>query len=124
MGYAGPDPGLSFEIMLDILLAVVIGAMGTMYGAVIGSVLFVLAKNDLQDLTKLGCAGGGWRAAVGPVVGPTRLTPPLAAVVGPAVCAVGLPRSHRCGGQAAGAGVAPTRLNAYFFDNLFNQGTT
>ncbi len=54
--YTGPDTTLSFEIMLDILLIVVIGGMGTIYGAVIGSVLFVLAQNYLQDLLKL--AGG------------------------------------------------------------------
>jgi branched-chain amino acid transport system permease protein len=41
--YTGPDTTLSFEIMLDILLIVVIGGMGTLYGAVIGSVLFVLS---------------------------------------------------------------------------------
>jgi branched-chain amino acid transport system permease protein len=51
--YTGPDTTLSFEIMLDILLVVVIGGMGTLYGAVIGSVLFVLAQNYLQDLLKL-----------------------------------------------------------------------
>ena len=48
--YNGPDTSLSFEIMLDILLIVVIGGMGTMYGAVIGAVLFVIAQNYLQDL--------------------------------------------------------------------------
>lgn len=52
--YTGPDTTLSFEIMLDILLIVVIGGMGTMYGAVVGAVLFVLAQNYLQDLLKLG----------------------------------------------------------------------
>jgi branched-chain amino acid transport system permease protein len=52
--YTGPDTTLSFEIMLDILLIVVIGGMGTLYGAVIGSVLFVFAQNYLQDLLKLG----------------------------------------------------------------------
>ena len=52
--YVGPDTTLSFEIMLDILLIVVIGGMGTLYGAVIGSVLFVLAQNYLQDLLKVG----------------------------------------------------------------------
>ena len=36
--YNGPDTTLSFEIMIDILLIVVIGGMGTMYGAVVGSV--------------------------------------------------------------------------------------
>ena len=37
--YNGPDTTLSFEIMLDVLLIVVIGGMGTIYGAVIGGVL-------------------------------------------------------------------------------------
>jgi branched-chain amino acid transport system permease protein len=36
--------------MLDILLMVVIGGMGTMYGAVIGATLFVFAQNYLQKL--------------------------------------------------------------------------
>ena len=39
--YNGPDTTLSFSIMIDILLMVVIGGMGTMYGAVIGAALFV-----------------------------------------------------------------------------------
>lgn len=52
--YTGPDTTLSFEIMLDILLIVVIGGMGTMYGAVIGAALFVLAQNYLQDLLAIG----------------------------------------------------------------------
>ena len=52
--YNGPDTSLSFEIMLDILLIVVIGGMGTVYGAVIGSVLFVLAQSYLQNLMQLG----------------------------------------------------------------------
>jgi branched-chain amino acid transport system permease protein len=51
--YNGPDTSLSFEIMLDILLIVVIGGMGTLYGALIGSVLFVVAQNYLQDLLRL-----------------------------------------------------------------------
>jgi len=51
--YVGPDTTLSFEIMLDVLLIVVIGGMGTLYGAVIGSVLFVTAQNYLQDLLRL-----------------------------------------------------------------------
>jgi branched-chain amino acid transport system permease protein len=51
--YNGPDTSLSFEIMVDILLIVVIGGMGTMYGALVGSVLFVLAQSYLQDLMKL-----------------------------------------------------------------------
>lgn len=48
--YVGPDTALSFEIMVDILLMVVIGGMGTMYGAVIGAALLVIAQNYLQEL--------------------------------------------------------------------------
>jgi branched-chain amino acid transport system permease protein len=51
--YTGPDTTLSFNIMIDILLMVVIGGMGTMYGAVIGATLFVVAQNYLQDLMRL-----------------------------------------------------------------------
>jgi branched-chain amino acid transport system permease protein len=51
--YNGPDTSLSFEIMLDVLLIVVIGGMGTIYGAAIGSGIFVVAQSYLQDLLKL-----------------------------------------------------------------------
>lgn len=51
--YNGPDTSLSFEIMLDVLLIVVIGGMGTLYGAAIGSALFLVAQSYLQDLLKL-----------------------------------------------------------------------
>lgn len=48
--YTGPDTTLALSIMIDILLMLVIGGMGTMYGAVLGVTLFVLAKNYLQGL--------------------------------------------------------------------------
>ncbi|MDP7149880.1 MAG: branched-chain amino acid ABC transporter permease [Paracoccaceae bacterium] len=48
--YTGPDTTLSFTIMIDILLMVVIGGMGTLWGAVIGAVLLVLAQYYLRDL--------------------------------------------------------------------------
>ena len=51
--YNGPDTSLSFEVMLDILLIVVIGGMGTLYGAAIGGALFLLAQSYLQDLMRL-----------------------------------------------------------------------
>ena len=51
--YTGPNTTLDFAIMIDILLMVVIGGMGTMYGAVIGATLFVVAQNYLQDAMKL-----------------------------------------------------------------------
>ena len=47
--YTGPNTTLDFGIMIDILLMVVIGGMGTMYGAVIGATIFVVAQNYLQD---------------------------------------------------------------------------
>jgi branched-chain amino acid transport system permease protein len=47
--YTGPNTTLDFGIMIDILLMVVIGGMGTMYGAVIGATLFIIAQNYLQD---------------------------------------------------------------------------
>jgi branched-chain amino acid transport system permease protein len=50
--YTGPDTTLSFNIMIDILLMVVIGGMGTMYGSVLGATLFVLAQTYLRDLMK------------------------------------------------------------------------
>ncbi len=52
--YIGPDVALSFDIMIDILLMVVIGGMGTMYGAVIGVVLMTLAQYYLKDIMALG----------------------------------------------------------------------
>jgi hypothetical protein len=52
--YNGPDTSLSFEIMMDVLLIVVIGGMGTIYGAAIGAVLFLVAQSYLQDLLRLG----------------------------------------------------------------------
>ena len=65
--YNGPDTSLSFEIMLDVLLIVVIGGMGTIYGAAIGAVIFVIAQSYLQDLLKLGSdatAGLPWLSAL------------------------------------------------------------
>jgi len=50
--YTGPNTTLDFAIMIDILLMVVIGGMGTMYGAVIGATIFVVAQNYLQDAMK------------------------------------------------------------------------
>jgi len=65
--YNGPDTSLSFEIMIDVLLIVVIGGMGTIYGAAIGAVLFVLAQSYLQDLLRVGseaASGLPWLAAL------------------------------------------------------------
>ncbi|MBN9593824.1 MAG: branched-chain amino acid ABC transporter permease [Afipia sp.] len=51
--YNGPDTTLSLEVMVDILLITVIGGMGTLYGAIIGSVLFMVAQTYLQDVMAL-----------------------------------------------------------------------
>jgi branched-chain amino acid transport system permease protein len=47
--YNGPDATLSFAQMLNILLMVVIGGMGTLYGAVVGAILVVLAQYYLNS---------------------------------------------------------------------------
>ncbi len=52
--YNGPDTSLSFEVMMDVLLMVVIGGMGTLYGAVVGAVVFLIAQSYLQDVLRLG----------------------------------------------------------------------
>ena len=70
--YNGPDTTLSFEIMLDVLLIVVIGGMGTIYGAVVGSVLLVLAQNYLQDLMKLAAIAVQGVPVLAQVVSPDR----------------------------------------------------
>ena len=70
--YNGPDTTLSFEIMLDVLLIVVIGGMGTIYGAVVGSVLLVLAQNYLQDLMKLGATAVEGIPVLAQLVSPDR----------------------------------------------------
>ena len=65
--YNGPDTSLSFEIMMDVLLMVVIGGMGTIYGAAIGAALFLVAQSYLQDLLKLGSEAASslpWLAAL------------------------------------------------------------
>ncbi|MGE0603618.1 MAG: branched-chain amino acid ABC transporter permease [Xanthobacteraceae bacterium] len=60
--YTGPDTTLSFAIMIDVLLMVVIGGMGTLYGAVIGATLMTVAESYLQtilgSLGKLGASAG------------------------------------------------------------------
>lgn len=54
--YVNPENVLNFELMVFILLMCVIGGMGTLYGAIVGAALFILAQNYLQDL--LGAISG------------------------------------------------------------------
>ena len=72
--YNGPDTTLSFEIMLNILLMLVIGGMGTMYWrAVVGASLFVFAQSYLQDgLHRIHESVSGiarWRCCSSPTAG-------------------------------------------------------
>jgi branched-chain amino acid transport system permease protein len=48
--YVGPQATLGFNVMLNILLMAVIGGLGTVYGAVVGVVVFTVAENYLQLL--------------------------------------------------------------------------
>lgn len=54
MRYTGPDSVLHLNIMIDILLMVVIGGMGSMYGAIIGATILMLARNYLNELMEVG----------------------------------------------------------------------
>ena len=59
--YNGPDASLSFSIMIDILLMVVIGGMGTLYGPALGAAVIVLAEYYLQPgLQAVSDATQGW----------------------------------------------------------------
>ena len=47
--YVGPDTALSFSIQVDVLVMVVVGGMGSLYGSIVGAALFVVAESYLQD---------------------------------------------------------------------------
>ena len=48
--YVGPQTTVSFNVVLNVLLMCVIGGLGTLYGAAIGVVVFVVGENYLQLL--------------------------------------------------------------------------
>ena len=48
--YVGPDTALSFSIQVDVLVMVVVGGMGSLYGAIVGAALFVFAESYLRDV--------------------------------------------------------------------------
>ena len=58
--YVGPDTALSFSIQVDVLVMVVVGGMGSLYGAIVGAALFVFAESYLQ-----GAMAGLSQAAAG-----------------------------------------------------------
>jgi len=70
--YTGPDVVLSFDIMLDILLMVVIGGMGTMVGAVIGVVIMTLAQYYLKDLMAAGATASSDMPLLPDLLNPDR----------------------------------------------------
>ncbi|HWK67781.1 MAG TPA: branched-chain amino acid ABC transporter permease [Rhizobiaceae bacterium] len=70
--YVGPDVALSFGIMIDILLMVVIGGMGTMMGAVIGVVIMSLAQFYLKDLMEMGAEATAGLPLLSDLLNPDR----------------------------------------------------
>jgi branched-chain amino acid transport system permease protein len=59
--YNGPAATLSFDLMVDILLMVVIGGMGTLYGPALGAVVLVMAEYYLQPaMAAISGALAGW----------------------------------------------------------------
>jgi branched-chain amino acid transport system permease protein len=70
--YTGPATTLSLEIMIDILLIVVIGGMGTLYGAVVGTTLFIVAQNYLQNLMGVAAEATAWVPILGGLLDPDR----------------------------------------------------
>jgi branched-chain amino acid transport system permease protein len=70
--YTGPDVVLAFPIMLDILLMVVIGGMGTMVGAVLGVVVMTLAQFYLKDLMQAGAAAAAGIPLLPRLIDPDR----------------------------------------------------
>ena len=53
VGYANPESVLGVPIMLDVLLMVIIGGMGTLYGALAGAAFLRFAYTFLPDLQNL-----------------------------------------------------------------------
>lgn len=53
VGYANPESVLGVPIMLDVLLMVIIGGMGTLYGALAGAAFLRIAYTFLPDLQSL-----------------------------------------------------------------------
>ena len=54
--YVGPDTALSFSIQIDVLVIVVIGGMGSMYGAILGA---ALVRGRRESIFRR--ASGGYR---------------------------------------------------------------
>jgi branched-chain amino acid transport system permease protein len=70
--YNSADTSLSLEIMIDTLLIVVIGGMGTLYGAIIGSTLLLLAHTYLQTVMKYASGATSDWATLSQILHPDR----------------------------------------------------
>ncbi len=53
LGYVGPGSTLSLNVLTDILLIIVIGGSGSLYGAILGAVVIIVSENYLQSLIEL-----------------------------------------------------------------------
>jgi branched-chain amino acid transport system permease protein len=54
--YVNPESTLGIPIMLDVLLMVTIGGLGTLYGGIVGAGFLLIARTLLPDLRTLGVA--------------------------------------------------------------------
>jgi branched-chain amino acid transport system permease protein len=70
--YTGPEVALAFSIMIDILLMVVIGGMGTLIGSIIGVVVMTLAQFYLKDLMQIAADATNGIPLVHNVLDPSR----------------------------------------------------
>ena len=57
--YVNPESALGVPLMLDVLLMVIIGGIGTLWGGVIGAAVLLTARLLLPDLRGLGALLGG-----------------------------------------------------------------
>jgi len=57
--YVNPESVLGIPIMLDVLLMVIIGGIGTLYGGIIGAAFLLTARTLLPDLK-------AWTAVIAP----------------------------------------------------------
>jgi branched-chain amino acid transport system permease protein len=54
--YVNPESTLGVPIMLDVLLMVIIGGLGTLYGGIVGAAVLLTARTLLPDLRAVGAA--------------------------------------------------------------------
>lgn len=59
LGYIGPDATLSTQIMLNILVMIMIGGAGTLYGAFIGAAFLQIAQSGLPTIKHI-LDDSGW----------------------------------------------------------------